>query len=219
MDWKYKLLSESEPDLVIFWPVMEEEYNRADSFYERINNSLDRKKISVMLVPVQTDNWNDDLSYKKADVGRMHFEGNAGEFLNHIIQIKESLKLNSENTLFALAGYSMAGLFSLFGGYESTEFDAVVCCSGSLWFPGFIEDYIHRQFSPEYLYMSLGDREHRCRDAVLSKVLDRTKELYESIDCERKKFALENGNHFADVDGRIERGMLWLCDRIKNGRY
>ena len=69
-----------------------------------------------------------------------------------------------------LGGYSLAGLFSLWAGYQTDVFDGIAAASPSIWFPHFIT-YMHENtFQAEAAYLSLGDREEKTKNPVMSQV-------------------------------------------------
>lgn len=126
----------------------------------------------------------------------------------------------------ALAGYSLAGLFSLYALTRSPLFSACACVSGSLWFPGWIE-YLERAVfaaAPDYVYLSLGDRESHSRNPLLStagQAMEQTLSLLQKrgIPC---VFAWNAGGHFENAQGRLRQGIEALHTNIfrqnaKNG--
>ena len=76
-----------------------------------------------------------------------------------------------------LAGYSLAGLFALWAAYECDIFSGIACCSGSLWFKDWDiymrEHTLKRKCS---VYLSLGGKEEKTKNAVMATVGDRTRE-------------------------------------------
>lgn len=115
-----------------------------------------------------------------------------------------------------LAGYSLAGLLAVYGLYRLPELTGCVCCSGSLWFPGFL-DYARGHApvgAPQRVYLSLGDREKKSRNPVLSQVETCTLALRDlltsgGISC---LYVSEPGNHFQDPEGRLARGIAWCVN-------
>lgn len=114
-----------------------------------------------------------------------------------------------------LAGYSLAGLFSLWAMANSHIFDGGICCSPSLWYPGW-EDYMEEmKFShPVDIYLSLGDKEPKSRHPLLKQVGRITMEQYERLQqmalVQRVYFSWEEGGHFTDVENRMKRGICWM---------
>ena len=112
-----------------------------------------------------------------------------------------------------VAGYSMAGLFALYVPYVSEMFSRCVSASGSLWYPGFA-DFVERSVpvrTPESVYLSLGDREHRTRNPVLSTVAECTGRVRAAMERRGAEVLFESnpGNHFRDADLRLAKGIAW----------
>ena len=78
-------------------------------------------------------------------------------------------------------------------------------------FSGFVEG-IKLNERENFLYFSLGDREARTRNALLSTVEDKTGKVYDQY---RNKgiettFEMNPGNHFKDADLRLSKGIAWI---------
>lgn len=172
------------------------------------------------LVTVNVKSWNDDLSPWKADAvfkGGQPFGGRADDYLDSltdaIIPGVESELMYSPTARF-IAGYSLAGLFSLYSLYRTDIFDGAASVSGSLWYPGFLEyTHTHEMIRrPECVYFSLGDRESRTKNPVMSTVQEKTEELEAELKNQgiSTVFELNPGNHFVDSDMRTARGITWI---------
>ena len=95
-------------------------------------------------------------------------------------------------------------------------FSRAVSASGSMWFPDFAEYTEKNQFCrrPDKVYFSLGDKEARTRNQLLSTVEDKTREIYgqykdSDIDT---VFEMNPGNHFKDADIRLAKGIAWILE-------
>ncbi len=112
-------------------------------------------------------------------------------------------------------GYSLSGLFALWAFYESGLFTGCASCSGSLWFPGWA-DYVSEKKAPQgsRVYLSLGMKEEKTRNAAMAAVGDRTRAMHERLASDENVMKTElvwhNGGHFADVERRIAQGFAWL---------
>ncbi len=116
-----------------------------------------------------------------------------------------------------LAGYSLAGLFAVYAMYQTDLFSRIGSMSGSLWFPDFKEYAMTHELKrkPEHLYLSLGDKECKTRNAYLKIVQSNTEELaafYQSQQIDTV-FQLNSGNHFAETVKRSALGIQWLLSR------
>ncbi len=124
-------------------------------------------------------------------------------------QLDEALGPGAE---YLLAGYSLAGLFALWACYICDRFAGVAAVSPSLWFPGWTEFAAQRRPLTRAVYLSLGDREEKTRDMLLSTVGDAVRIQYRFLQRDAVPSVLEwnPGNHFRDSDKRTARGIDWL---------
>lgn len=172
------------------------------------------------LVAIGGLDWNRELSPWACD-GTVRdsepFGGQAAgfldELLNQIIPQVES-SLPCPPSWRGIAGYSLAGLFSLWSFWQTDAFDRAASASGSLWFPGFI-DYAHEHamaVTPDSAYLSLGKKETKTPNRMMRHVLDDTRAMEELL-IERgisTTLELNPGNHFAQTDLRMARGIHWI---------
>lgn len=144
------------------------------------------------------------------------FIGGADEYLSLLEKeiIPKAVEiLGEEPCYYALAGYSLAGLFALYAGYRSALFARIASVSGSLWYPGFVSFAKEEMLSKvERLYLSLGTEEAKTKHAVLSTIERKTRELVEHYQSSGYcvNFELNPGNHFCEVEQRIEKGIRWI---------
>ena len=172
------------------------------------------------LVAIGGFDWNRELSPWACD-GTVRdaepFGGQAAgfldELLNQIIPQVES-SLPQPLTWRGVAGYSLAGLFSLWALWQTDVFGRAASASGSLWFPGFI-DYVHEHTmpnTPNAVYLSLGKKETKTPNRMMRHVLEDTRAM-EKLLGERgipTTLELNPGNHFAQTDLRMARGIHWI---------
>lgn len=194
-----------------------------------INLMMHDEKIAIPCVKncrfviVYIDNWNDDLSlwefvYENSR-GARKFAGEAKKLLERIE--KELLPVVNDKKLPAIiSGYSLAGLFALWSLYNTDKFSGCISCSGSVWYPGFM-DYVKSNSISENvnIYLSLGVKEEKTKDEYMSRVGDNTRELFELFSADKR---VENvilewnpGNHFTDFVGRMNMGYNWIRAIIK----
>ncbi len=174
---------------------------------------------SFCLAVVSDIDWDDEMSpwecpplYKNDSP----CTGGADKYLNKLTMdivpaIKDGLSSSPERVI--IAGYSLAGLFAIYSLYKTDLFSAAVSASGSMWFPDFIEYTDNNNFikRPEKVYFSLGDKEAKTKNQLLSTVESRTTQIYEKykklgIDT---AFEMNPGNHFKDADIRLAKGIAW----------
>lgn len=139
-----------------------------------------------------------------------------------------------------LVGYSLAGLFSLWAGVSpqvargcqpddapsqpgaphvdapAATFQRIGAVSGSFWFPGLL-DYVDQQLNGgavglTHAYLSLGDREARTPNPQIMHVRENAKLLASKLESAgiTSTFELNRGNHFQNVEGRMQKALDWL---------
>ncbi len=147
------------------------------------------------------------------------FIGGADEYLSLLEKeiIPKAVEiLGEEPSYYALAGYSLAGLFALYAGYRSSLFSRIASVSGSLWYPGFLSFAKEKKMlsKVERLYLSLGTEEAKTKHTVLSTIERKTRELVEHYQSSGYcvNFELNPGNHFCEVEQRIEKGIRWIME-------
>ena len=159
--------------------------------------------------------------------------------INQVIPWTES-ELTESPAYKVLVGYSLAGLFSLWAGvsqqvargYQPDDapsqpgapyvdasvatFQRIGAVSGSFWFPGLL-DYVDQQLSGgavglTHAYLSLGDREARTPNPQIMHVRENAELLasrFENVGI-TSMFELNRGNHFQNVEGRVQKALDWL---------
>ena len=183
------------------------------------NLSKEQSVKEYILVTVSNINWNQDMSpwfMEKLYKNDEDYTGKADEYLrlleNKIVpEIKNYVGGNRE---FILAGYSLAGLFAVYSMYKTNIFSKIISASGSLWYPDFLEFVKETKIinKPKKIYFSLGNKESKTKNEVLSKVEENTKYLakfYEELGIETI-YEENEGNHFQDVYNRIVKAIKWI---------
>lgn len=192
------------------------------------DNSLDLKKEiekltdkDFSLLTIYVSDWNNDLSpYVASSIfkGISDFKGNADSFLDYVLNlIKKVVLEESIKPIYkALTGYSMAGLFAVYTLFKTNEFLKVGSVSGSLWYPLFIEFVKNNEVLQgiSTFYMSLGDKEKKTSNKIMSQVETNSLIIFERIKPQfnNSKFELNSGNHFKDEDLRIAKCISYLLN-------
>ena len=166
-------------------------------------------------VPVK--NWNDELSPWEAPAvwGRQGFGGNAAETLRFLTeQVVPTLKQQfplPENVKIILGGYSLAGLFALWASTQTDLFYGIAAASPSVWFPGWMEFEQQHPIQAQRVYLSLGDKEERTKNAVMAVVCDDIRTLHSQLTARGADCTLEwnSGGHFKDADLRTAKAFRW----------
>lgn len=180
---------------------------------------MKQENISCRVIAYEAEDWDKDFSPWPAAFpdGKRQFAGDGKRTLQWlegqcIPEVKKLFGVQ-ESVLEYLAGYSLAGLFSLWAYYESGRFHGAASCSGSLWFDGW-SGYMEEKPlpSPGKVYLSLGKKEEKTRHPVMSQIGEATRQQYAC--CERQGVQCvldwQNGGHFHQVDERLYRAIKWL---------
>lgn len=95
-------------------------------------------------------------------------------------------------------------------------FQRIGAVSGSFWFPGLL-DYVDQQLNRgvvglTHAYLSLGDREARTPNPQIMHVQENAKLLANKLENAgiTSTFELNRGNHFQNVEGRMQKALDWL---------
>lgn len=95
-------------------------------------------------------------------------------------------------------------------------FQRIGAVSGSFWFPGLL-DYVDQQLSGgavglTHAYLSLGDREARTPNPQIMHVRENAELLASRLESAgiTSTFELNRGNHFQNVEGRMQKALDWL---------
>lgn len=171
------------------------------------------------LVTISGLNWEAELSpwaagglFKYSEM----FTGGADAYLQFLTQqILPHAEAGLNGILWrGLAGYSLAGLFTVYAMYKTDLFSRAASMSGSLWYPGFKDFALKNtlRIAPQHLYFSLGDKEARARNQYLKTVQQCTEELaahYRSLDI-NTFYELNPGGHYRNIISRSAAGIKWL---------
>ena len=176
-----------------------------------------------LLAAVRVKRWNTDLSPWTAPpvFGEEAFGSGAGETLQYLTeQLIPSLGgcSSSSDRCFLLGGYSLAGLFALWSAYQTGLFSGVAAASPSVWFPGFCSYVQENRIRTDAVYLSLGDREERTKNPVMSQVGTAIRTIHAHLGVAGIPCTLEwnKGNHFKNPDLRTAKAFAWLIGRIRN---
>lgn len=95
-------------------------------------------------------------------------------------------------------------------------FQRIGAVSGSFWFPGLL-DYVDHQLSAgvvglTHAYLSLGDREAQTPNPQIMHVQENAELLANKLKNAgiTSTFELNRGNHFQNVEGRMQKALDWL---------
>ena len=95
-------------------------------------------------------------------------------------------------------------------------FQRIGAVSGSFWFPGLL-DYVDQRLRGgavglTHAYLSLGDREARTPNPQIMHVRENAELLASRLESAgiTSMFELNRGNHFQNVEGRMQKALDWL---------
>lgn len=176
-------------------------------------------KSEFVLASVSEICWEHDLSpwrapaaFKKAP----EFTGGADDYIR---ELEEKIipaileKMEHGNVKKIVAGYSLAGLFALYSGYQTNLFDAIVTASGSLWYPEFLTYAQSHEISDKVkkIYFSVGDKESKTKNQMMQPVEENTRFLAEYFKSKgiETTFELNEGGHFVDDAKRVAKGIVY----------
>ena len=172
------------------------------------------------LQAVKVNSWNRDLSPWPAPAvfGNDDFGDGAAETLKYLLKSVipgKDEKASQDAKKTVIGGYSLAGLFALWSGYQTDRFDGIAAASPSVWFPHFTEYMQENQIHADKIYLSLGDREEKTRNPVMSEVGNAIRKAHDLIAASGADCVLEwnKGNHFKDPDLRTAKAFAWLMNR------
>ena len=172
---------------------------------------------TFLLAAFKVGSWNRDLSPWKAPAvfGPENFgdgaEATLGFITEQLLPAVISRYSLPEQIPVILGGYSLAGFFSLWSAYQTDAFRAAAAVSPSVWFPGWIGYAGAHQPRAGSVYLSLGNKEPKTKNRVMSAVGDCIRRQQELLSETGIPNVLEwnEGNHFKDPDLRCARGFAW----------
>lgn len=204
--------SNGTPYVVFYWGTA-----NGHTDIKKIIHILDKAGAkNYLLCAYEATDWNADFSPWAAPpvFGNEGFKGNGKATLaflkEKLIPYIKNHYPETANATQVLAGYSLAGLFSLWASING-DFKNVISCSGSLWFPDWL-DYLKSTptvSDDAKFYISLGDKESKTKNKVMANVDKNTLATVEFLKRHTNcYFEWNKGGHFSDVEKRIAKGFL-----------
>ena len=209
-----------DTEYILIQPVDENDISVLDNEVKHIEENTDR---NFSLVAFKIEDWNSELT--PWEMPLLRGKGNFGdgatrtlEFIKNELIPALSEYTNTENKeiKYILGGYSLAGLFSLWSGYQTDIFEGIAAVSPSVWYKKWIEYVETEKTLSEKIYLSLGDTEEKTKHQILSKIGDNIRKQHEILEkSENVKTVLEwnEGNHFQNPDIRTAKGFLWVMNK------
>ena len=189
---------------VIIQPVDEHDMQGLD---EEVAYLIEHTTNTFTLVAFRISNWNVELSPWAAPAvfGREDFGDGAAKTLCYVL---DELVPKFKGNRYCLGGYSLAGLFALWSGFQTDVFTSIVGASPSVWFPRWIEYAGSHQMKANRVYLSLGDKEPKAKNPVMARVGECIEQMHNLLECE-KILEWNEGNHFKDNALRTAKGLAW----------
>lgn len=209
-----------DTEYILIQPVDENDISVLDNEVKYIEENTDR---NFSLVAFKIEDWNSELT--PWEIPLLRGKGNFGdgatrtlEFIKNdlIPALSECINAGNNGIKYILGGYSLAGLFSLWSGYQTDIFEGIAAVSPSVWYKKWIEYVETEKTLSEKIYLSLGDTEEKTKHQILSKIGDNIRKQYEILEkSENVKTVLEwnEGNHFKNPDIRTAKGFLWVMNK------
>ena len=207
------------PKALIIQPADKNEFEELD---RQIESEVEMAGSGFVHVAFEVKDWNKDLSPWEAPAvfGKEGFGSGASETLSFI---KKSIfpnviidRLIEPQVPVILGGYSLAGLFALWCSCRTEKFKAVAAASPSVWFPHWIEFARENRTKAEHVYLSLGDKEARTKNAVMATVADCIREQQRILEEGGIDNTLQwnSGNHFTEPGLRCAKAFSWCLGKI-----
>jgi hypothetical protein len=92
----------------------------------------------------------------------------------------------------------------------------VAAASPSVWYPDFLSYATNNDVKSDTIYLSLGDKEEKTKNAIMRTVGDNIKALHEHYKKTGIKTTLEwnEGNHFKDSEVRTAKAIVWTINNL-----
>lgn len=199
-----------EADIIIIQMIDSYDLEHLDEEVSLIQTSAPYRLIAVLV-----DRWHDQLSpWKMSALFKGDdFQGHADQTLKWI---RDTFKDDFQNHQVILAGYSLAGLFALYGGYQEACFDAIVAASPSVWFIGWDDFIKNHRMQASIVYLSLGRKEEKTRHRMMAQVGERIRLQDELLNDQGITHTLvyNPGNHFQNPQGRVAQGLTYVFAQL-----
>lgn len=209
---------QTDADILLVQMVDEHDLEVIENEVKHIRKLSGNRKFCLKAVKVKS--WNRDLSPWSAPAvfGNEDFGKGAPETLQYLQEkVLPSAGDKTTETIkkVYIGGYSLAGLFALWTGYQTDRFDGIAAVSPSIWFPGFTEYMRKNRVCSDAVYLSLGDREEKTRNPVMAQVGNAIRDAENILKEAGKDCFLEwnRGTHFNEPALRTAKGFAWLLNR------
>ena len=199
---------------LLIQPIDEHDLEVLDQEVETIKELSDKP---FSLVAFMIKDWNQELTPWVAPpvIGKTPFGDGAEKTLKFITsQLLPEVQENIPHLI--LGGYSLAGLFALWAGYQTEKFEGIAAASPSVWYPQWIDYASENRPLAKSVYLSLGDKEEKAKNPVMAQVGNAIRKQHELLTEQEINTILEwnAGNHFVDSDKRMAKGFAWAIKSL-----
>lgn len=208
------LYQDAEATHLLIQPIDEHDLEVLDQEIKAIKELSD-KPFSLLAFMIK--DWNQELTPWAAPpvFGKVPFGNGAGKTLGFITnQLLPEVQENIPHLI--LGGYSLAGLFALWAGYQTDRFEGIAAASPSVWYPQWIDYASENKPLAKSVYLSLGDKEEKAKNPVMAQVGNAIRKQHELLTEQKINTILEwnAGNHFVDSDKRMAKGFAWAINNL-----
>ena len=198
---------------LLIQPIDEHDLEVLDQEVEAIKELSDKP---FSLVAFMIKDWNQELTPWVAPpvFGKTPFGDGAEKTLEFTTsQLLPEVQENIPHLI--LGGYSLAGLFALWAGYQTDLFEGIAAASPSVWYPQWIDYASENILLAKSAYLSLGDKEEKAKNRMMAQVGNAIRKQHELLTEQEINTILEwnAGNHFVDSNKRMAKG---FARAIKN---
>ncbi|WP_036929302.1 alpha/beta hydrolase-fold protein [Prevotella sp. MA2016] len=199
---------------LLIQPIDEHDLEVLEQEVEAIRNLSDKP---FSLVAFMIEDWNQELTPWAAPpvFGKIPF-GNGAEKTLEFVTSQLLPEVKGDIPHLILGGYSLAGLFALWTGYQTDQFEGIVAASPSVWYPQWIDYAAEKRPLAQSVYLSLGDKEEKAKNQVMAQVGNAIRKQHELLNGQKVNTTLEwnVGNHFVDSEKRTAKGFAWVLNNI-----
>ena len=208
------LYQDAEAIHLLIQPIDEHDLEVLDQEVKAIKELSD-KPFSLLAFMIK--DWNQELTPWAAPpvFGKVPFGNGAGKTLGFITnQLLPEVQENIPHLI--LGGYSLAGLFALWAGYQTDRFEGIAAASPSVWYPQWIDYASENKPLAKSVYLSLGDKEEKAKNPVMAQVGNAIRKQHELLTEQKINTILEwnAGNHFVDSDKRMAKGFARAINNL-----
>ena len=153
------LYQDAEATHLLIQPIDEHDLEVLDQEVEAIKELSDEP---FSLVAFLIKDWNQELTPWGASpvFGKTPFGDGAEKTLEFVTnQLLTEVQENISHLI--LGGYSLAGLFALWAGFQTDQFEGIAAASPSVWYPQWIDYASENKPLAKSVYLSLGDKEEK----------------------------------------------------------